>query len=232
MGTRRLPRLALALGLLAGPATALAQTGPGVIYGLGTATQGFGGFTAGQQLLIPLYPANLSNTTQLFGQGQAIVGITAGQQLVGIDARPSTGQLYALGYNASSGAAQLYILSMPTSPSATTVTATPINATPITLNLQDNNRANTRGLVPNIGFDFNPRADRIRVVAPNGTNYRLNPNTGGLAGTDTNLSYVSGNTVGHAPYIGTAAYTNSATAVAGTTLYDVDVTNTNALLSI
>ena len=232
MGTRRLPRLALALGLLAGPATALAQTGPGVIYGLGTATQGFGGFTAGQQLLIPLYPANLSNTTQLFGQGQAIVGITAGQQLVGIDARPSTGQLYALGYNASSGAAQLYILSMPTSPSATTVTATPINATPITLNLQDNNRANTRGLVPNIGFDFNPRADRIRVVAPNGTNYRLNPNTGGLAGTDTNLSYVSGNTVGHAPYIGTAAYTNSATAVVGTTLYDVDVTNTNALLSI
>ncbi len=230
-GARRLPQLALALGLLAGPATTLAQTGPGVIYGLGTATQNYMGIPAGQQLLIPLYPANLSNTTQLFGQGQAILGVTAGQQLVGIDARPSTGQLYALGYNSSNGATQLYILSMPTSPSATTVTATPINATPITLNLQDNNRANTRGILPNISFDFNPRADRIRVMAPNGTNYRLNPNTGDLVATDTNLSYVAGNTVGHAPYIGTAAYTNSATAVTGTTLYDVDVTNTNALLS-
>lgn len=224
-------RLALALSLLTGPVLAQAQTGPGIIYGLGTATQNYMGIPAGQQLLIPLYPANLSNTTQIFGAGQAIVGVTAGQQLVGIDARPSTGQLYALGYNASNGATQLYILSMPTG-STTAVTATPINAAPITLNLQDNNRTNTRGLLPNIGFDFNPRADRIRVVAPNGTNYRLNPNTGGLAATDTNLSYVSGNTVGHAPYIGTVAYTNSATAIAGTTLYDIDVTNTNALLSI
>ncbi|MDO7886212.1 DUF4394 domain-containing protein [Hymenobacter cheonanensis] len=234
---RRLARLSLALGLLAGPTAALAQTAPSLIYGLGTATQAFGGFAAGQQVLVPLYPANLSNTTPLYGTAQVITGVTAGQQLVGIDARPSTGQLYGLGYNAGTGATQLYLLSMPTS-STTSVTATPINATPITLNLQDpnssltDNTANTRGLITNVGFDFNPRADRIRVVAPNGVNYRLNPNTGGLVATDTNLSYVAGNTVGHAPYIGTAAYTNSATAVAGTTLYDIDVTNTNALLSI
>lgn len=236
---RRLVRLSLALGLLAGPTAALAQTAPTLMYGLGTATQAFGGVAAGQQVLVPLFPANLSKTTQLFGTAQTIVGVTAGQQLVGIDARPSTGQLYGLGYNASTGATQLYLLSMPTS-STTNVTATPINATPITLNLQDPNSsqtgttANTRGLITNVGFDFNPRVDRIRVVAPNGVNYRLNPNTGGLAGTDTNLSYASGNalTPNHAPYIGTAAYTNSATAVAGTTLYDIDVTNTAALLSI
>jgi len=235
---RRLARLSLALGLLAGPTAALAQTAPTLMYGLGTATQAFGGVAAGQQVLVPLFPANLSNTMQLFGTAQTIVGVTAGQQLVGIDARPSTGQLYGLGYNASTGATQLYLLSMPTS-STTNVVATPINATPITLNLQDPNSsqtgttANTRGLITNVGFDFNPRADRLRVVAPNGVNYRLNPNTGGLAGTDTNLSYASGNalTPNHAPYIGTAAYTNSATAVAGTTLYDIDVTNTNALLS-
>jgi hypothetical protein len=237
---RRLARLSLALGLLAGPTAALAQTAPSLMYGLGTATQAFGGVAAGQQVLVPLFPANLSsNTAQLFGTAQIIVGVTAGQQLVGIDARPSTGQLYGLGYNASTGATQLYLLSMPTG-STTNVVATPINATPITLNLQDPNSsqtgttANTRGLITNVGFDFNPRVDRIRVVAPNGVNYRLNPNTGGLAGTDTNLSYASGNplTPNHAPYIGTAAYTNSATAVAGTTLYDIDVTNTNALLSI
>ena len=235
---RRLARLSLVLGLLAGSTAAQAQTAPSLMYGLGTATQAFGGVAAGQQVLVPLFPANLANTTQLYGTAQIIVGVTAGQQLVGIDARPSTGQLYALGYNSSTGATQLYLLSMPTS-STTNVTATPINATPITLNLQDPNSsqtgttANTRGLITNVGFDFNPRADRIRVVAPNGVNYRLNPNTGGLAGTDTNLSYASGNalTPNHAPYIGTAAYTNSATAVASTTLYDIDVTNTNALLS-
>jgi hypothetical protein len=241
---RRLVRLSLALGLLAGATRAQAQTAPSLIYGLGTVTQDYTVPAAGinvkqgQQLLFPLFPANLSNNSTLVGQYQTIVGVTAGQQLVGIDARPSTGQLYGLGYNASTGATQLYLLSMPTT-STTVVTATPINATPITLNLQDPNssltdtNANTRGLITNVGFDFNPRVDRIRVVAPNGVNYRLNPNTGGLAGTDTNLSYASGNplTPKHAPYIGTAAYTNSVTAVAGTTLYDIDVTNTNALLS-
>jgi hypothetical protein len=96
---RRLARLSLALGLLAGTTRAQAQTGPGIIYGLGTATQTYMGIPAGAQLLIPLYPNNLSSTTtQLFGQGQTILGVTPGQQLVGIDTRPSTGQLYALGY--------------------------------------------------------------------------------------------------------------------------------------
>jgi len=224
-GLRRLPRLALALGLLAGPLTAAAQTAPAVIYGLGTATQAFAAFSAGQQALFPLYPANLQNNSALYGNGIAITGVTAGQQLVGIDARPSTSQLYALGYNATTGAAQLYIIN------TTTGAASAVNSTPITLNLQDPDRANTRGFIPNVGFDFNPRADRLRVVAPNGVNYRLNPNTGGLVATDTPLSYAAGSNVGHAPYIGTAAYTNSAVMVAGTTLYDIDVTNTNALLS-
>ena len=226
----RYTRWQLALALLAGPAVSVAQTAPSLTYGLGTATQSFGGVAAGQQIIVPLYPANLSNSSQLFGTAQVIVGVTAGQQVVGIDVRPSTGQLYALGYNAATGATQLYIVSLPTG-STTSVTATAVNATPITLNLQDPDRANTRGLLPNVGFDFNPRADRLRVVAPNGVNLRLNPNTGALAATDTNLSYVAGNTVGHAPYIGTAAYTNSATGVAGTTLYDIDVTSANGLLS-
>ncbi|MGI4874720.1 MAG: DUF4394 domain-containing protein [Janthinobacterium lividum] len=231
----RLLRLAvLAFSLLVGLAgSALAQTPPSVIYTLGgvtqtyTVTAGNQTFTypAGSQVIGQVNPANLSNSSNLFVPGSLLVinGITAGQQLVGIDTRPSTGKLYALGYNSTTQEAQLYTLD------PSTGIATSVAAAFTGLDLQDTNSSNTRGLVPNIGFDFNPRVDRIRVVAPNRTDYRLNPNTGGLAVTDGTLTYVSGTRV---PYIGTVGYTNSALGIAGTTLYDVDVANTNGLLSI
>jgi hypothetical protein len=217
---------AVALGLLAGP-TAHAQATN--LYALGTTTQAYLGIPAGTQVISLLNPANLANTSALLvdNSTKQITGIAAGQKLVAIDVRPTTGQLYALGYNSSATTAntQLYLLDYNTG------VLTAVGAA-ITLNLADDNRANTQGIVPNIGFDFNPRVDRIRVVAPNRTNYRLNPNTGGLAATDTQLTYVTGNNVGHDPYIGTAAYTNSALGAAGATLYDIDETSNNALLSI
>ena len=43
-----------------------------------------------------------------------------------------------------------------------------------------------------IGFDFNPTVDRIRVVAGNRANYRLNPNDGTIAATDGTLAYATG----------------------------------------
>lgn len=214
-------QLALALSLLAaGPAAAQA---PATVYALGTTTQAYGGFAAGAQLLAQINPTTQAYTPNSFF---AITGLTAGQQLVGLDAQPSTGQLFALGYNGATGAAQLYTIAV----TSNTAVATPVGPG-FTLDLQDSNRSNTYGLVTNVGFDFNPRVDRIRVVAPNGTNYRLNPNTGTIAATDGRLAYVAGNSVGHAPYIGTAAYTNSVLNIPGTTLYDIDLTNTNGLLS-
>ncbi|RZL09382.1 MAG: DUF4394 domain-containing protein, partial [Hymenobacter sp.] len=223
---RTLRGAALALGLLAGP-TAYAQSTN--LYALGTTTQNYFAFPAGTQVISLLNPGNLANSSALLvaSSTKAITGITAGQKLVGIDVRPNTGQLYALGYNSSATTAntQLYTLDFNTG------VLTAVGAA-ITLNLADDNRANTQGIIPNIGFDFNPRVDRIRVVAPNRTNFRLNPNTGGLAATDGQLTYVAGSKVGHDPYIGTAAYTNSAPGVSGTTLYDIDETNTNGLLSI
>jgi len=66
-----------------------------------------------------------------------------------------------------------------------------------------------------IGFDLNPTVDRIRVVAGNRANYRLNP-------TDGTLTYATGTST---PSIGAAAYTNSfmgASITSGTTLYDYD----------
>jgi hypothetical protein len=206
--------------LLAGPATVAAQTLPTAIYALGTVTQNYFGIPANSQVLSQLNPANLSTTSALQVPNRlfVITGVVAGQQLIGIDARPNTGQLYALGYNATTSVGQLYTLDTDTG--VATAVGTPITG----LDIQDTDRANTQGLTPNIGFDFNPRVDRIRVVTPNGNNYRLNPNTGGAAIKDGNLAYVAGNTVGHAPYIGTGAYTNAALGVSGTTLYDIDIT--------
>jgi len=227
---RRLPQLALTLGLLAGAGAAQAQA-PTTVYAVGMATQAVqatpasAAVAAGSQVIAQIDPA-----TQAYVANSlvTVTGLTAGQQLVGLDARPATGQLYALGYNATTQAARLYLLDPATG------VATPVpNSSNITLNLRDENRANTQGIVPNVGFDFNPRVDRIRVVAPNGTNYRLNPNNGALAATDGTLAYAAGSSAaGRVPYIGTAAYTNSALGVSGTTLYDIDVANTNGLLSI
>jgi len=233
-GTAQLSRLVLALGLLAGPTSVLAQA-PAIVYALGTATQQLPALPAGPnnpaspaiaaggQVLAQIDPA----TQALTGTILNVTGVAADQQLVGLDVRPATGQLYALGYNTSTRTARVYLLDPATG------VATPVGASTIALDLRDENRANTRGIVPNVGFDFNPRVDRIRVVAPNGTNYRLNPNNGALAATDGNLAYAAGSSAAsRTPYVGTAAYTNSALGVSGTTLYDIDVANTNALLSI
>ncbi|GAB3638696.1 hypothetical protein GCM10027422_42860 [Hymenobacter arcticus] len=229
---RSLRGATLALGLLAASTEARAQA-PTSIYALGTITQNgyvFAGTTynAGDQLLATLNPAALnSNTPFITAAPVKITGITGNQQIVGIDVRPATAQLYALGYDKSRTTqnAQIYLLA----PNGVLTPVAP--GVLMDLNLADTNPANTRGLLPNVGFDFNPRADRLRVVAPNRTDYRLNPNTGVVVAIDGQLTYAAGSTVGHTPYIGTAAYTNSAVGLAGTTLYDIDVTNADALLA-
>ena len=109
-GIRRLLGTAAGLALLLGAADAQAQT---VVYGLGTLTANFGGFTAGQQGLAIINPAN--GTAPLVNT--AITGVTLGQTLVGIDSRPNTGQLFALGYDATTTGvnSQLYVLDPATS---------------------------------------------------------------------------------------------------------------------
>ncbi|MBC8084070.1 MAG: DUF4394 domain-containing protein [Hymenobacter sp.] len=140
-----------------------------------------------------------------------ITGVAATQTLVGLDVRPMTNSLYALGYNtvpdnSTNPNAQLYFLN------ATTGVATAVGAA-IRLELSPGS----------IGFDFNPTVDRIRVVGANRNNYRLNPNnpsTGVLAATDGQVSYTTGT-----PSIGAVAYTNSfmgASGASGTTLYNYD----------
>ncbi len=95
---------------------------------------------------------------------KAIMGLQAGETVLGIDFRPLNGQIYALGsssriytLNASSGAAALVAL-----------LTTPLSGT-------------------DFGFDFNPVVDRIRIVSNTGQNLRFNPN-GGAVTVDGNIN--------------------------------------------
>ena len=140
-------------------------------------------------------------------QSSLISGITAGQSIVGMDFRPLTGELYALGYNSANGESQLYKITLATG------AATVVNSTPVVLGLGSGK----------VSFDFNPTVDRIRVVGSNNSNYRLNPITGAIAATDLNLNYAAGDVnAGTDPSVGAVAYTNSYAGATSTTLYDVD----------
>ena len=185
---RALPAAALGIGLLAAAPAAQAQT----VYGI----------TPGGGALVTFTPATL--LAGLPPTVTAISGVGAGQALVGIDSRPATGELFALGYNGA-GTVQLYTLDK-TSGAATAVGA------PLALALG--------GPTERIGFDFNPTVDRIRVTSSNDTNFRLNPNNGALAATDLALKFPAPSADN--PAVGAVAYTNSFLGTAGTTLYDID----------
>ena len=144
-------------------------------------------------------------------------GITAGQTVVGTDFRPATGQLFALGYDPTTTGtnAQLYTVNLSTGALTTVGTA-------IRLELGTGPVVNMVPQVPQVGFDFNPTVDRIRVISANSgaginNNYRLNPITGGIASTDTNLN-------GQAGTYSATAYTNNQSAANTTAQYVFDST--------
>jgi hypothetical protein len=181
----------LLTGAIALPATA--QTGYALLNGL-SATYSLAAFQA-------TAPGTFTSPVQ-------ITGLAASQNLVGLDTRPATGQLFALGYDSNLRQAQLYILA----PATGVLTAV---GSALPLNLGDNARR--------VGFDFNPTVDRIRVTGSNGANVRLNPNNGAVAGTDLTLAYASADAnTGQTPSVGASAYTNSYIGSTATTLYNLD----------
>src|ERR1051325_2917679 len=133
-------------------------------------------------------------------------GLAGGETLVGIDFRPANNLLYAL-----SDQSRLYTISFGGTPSASQVGSSGAFALSGT----------------SFGFDFNPAADRIRVVSDLDQNLRLNPDTGGLAAADTPLAYAAADpNAGKNPTIVAAAYTNnfqpSPRATPGPTLFVLD----------
>ena len=143
---------------------------------------------------------NLNNVTRL-----AVSGLQTGENLLGIDFRPATGQLYGLG-----SSNRLYTIDQTTG--AATAVGTGTFALPLT--------------GASFGFDFNPTVDRIRVVSDAGQNLRIHPDTNAIVDSNTTLAGVQpdGNLNGVTTSITASAYTNSFAGSTATTLYGIDST--------
>ena len=141
-----------------------------------------------------------------------ITGLQSSEQVVAIDVRPTNGQLYALGNVGGTG--RLYTIN-PTTATATLVSvlaADPSDAT--------SPYAALSGTAFDI--DFDPVADRLRVVSDADQNLRVNPANGRVI-TDNNLGYGASDTnFGANPNIVAAAYSNSFVGATSTTLFDID----------
>ena len=124
-----------------------------------------------------------------------ITGLQASEQLLAIDFRPATGQLYGIG-----STSRLYVIN------PTTGAARAIGATPFSPALNGTT----------VALDFNPTVDRLRLVTNMGQNLRLNPETGGVVATDGVINGAMG------AMISGAAYTNNKAGVTTTILYDID----------
>lgn len=131
-----------------------------------------------------------------------ISGLAAGENVLGMDARPADGSTYVL---ASSGRLYTLDISSATVTLKSTLAADPADATDPFTALSGTD----------FGVDFNPVPDRLRVVSNTGQNLRINVDTGATI-TDTPLN-PPGFTVT------AAAYTNAFAGAGTTTLYGLDV---------
>jgi hypothetical protein len=152
------------------------------------------------------------------GAPVAVTGLNVGDTLVGIDLRPINGYLYGLGHNSGAGTLQLYNVS------SRTGVATPIGATGTFVAADGTTPVPMTGT--GFGVDFNPVADRLRIVNDAGQNFRINPNTGAFIDGDLGGSpgsvpglNMDGTIGGAAVAADAAAYTNNLVGVGSTTLY-------------
>ncbi|MCA1859174.1 DUF4394 domain-containing protein [Janthinobacterium sp. HSC-3S05] len=135
-----------------------------------------------------------------------VTGLQAGENLLGIDFRPADGQLYGVG---STG--RIYTLNGVTG--AATVKAT------LAADAGDATAPYTALAGTEFGVDFNPVADRLRIVSNTGQSLRINVDTGATT-TDGAINGGAGNTA-----ITAAAYSNSFAGTASTTLFVIDAAN-------
>jgi hypothetical protein len=81
------------------------------------------------------------------------------------------------------------------------------------------------------GVDFNPAADRLRIVSDTGQNLAHNVNVGGTTAVNTVLNYPAPVNINPATGVTGAAYTNNDLSdLTGTTLFDIDTTRNQAAI--
>jgi len=154
--------------------------------------------SAGSQRLVVFNSANPDDAT-----AYKITGLQPGEEIIGVDQRPATGQLYALG-----SSSRLYTIDLVAG------TATAVGTGPFTPALSGTS----------FGFDFNPTVDRIRIVSNTGQSLRAHPMTGAVVAVDGSLAYATNDVAaGTSPMVVGAAYINNDTNPAtGTVLFDID----------
>ncbi len=165
--------------------------------GAGGSVGQFWALTVGNLIL----RASLLNPNQV-SQTLVVAGLQGGEDLLAIDVRPSNGVLYALG-----STSRLYTID------TVTAFATQVGAGPFTTPLSGTH----------FGFDFNPVADRIRIVSDTGQNLRINPDTGSVVATDASLAFSNGDpNFGATPAVTACAYDQNVAGSATTSLFAID----------
>lgn len=143
-----------------------------------------------------------------------ITGLQGGEKIFGFDRRPANGKFYAV-----TDMGRLYTID------TTTGAATP----GATLTMDSTDPTPTFSMLAggNYGADFNPLADRLRLVSDTQENLRINVDTGATT-TDTALNRAKFS-------VTAAAYTNSFVPLAGnpappTALFVIDTVNDRLLM--
>jgi hypothetical protein len=182
----KITTIAGVVGLVVAAGVASAQSAADTVYGVT------------QDNTLVRFNATTPGTIQA---GVPIQGLASNEVIRGIDFRPATGELYALG-----SFSRLYRVNV------TTGQATQVGGT---LSPMLNGSS--------FGFDFNPTIDRIRVISDADQSLALNPITGAVGAVNGSLNYAAGDVnFGVNPNGVAAAYTNNFDGATTTTLYVLD----------
>jgi hypothetical protein len=138
----------------------------------------------------------------------AITGLQGGDMVLGIDFRQKNGKLYA-----ATNGGRIYTVDP--------ATAVATLASNLAADATDTTNPFTTLMGTNFGVDFNPVADRLRIVSDAGQSLRINVDTGFVT-TDTALNPGT-------PQVVAVAYKQSFPGTTATQLLDIDL-STNSLL--
>jgi outer membrane protein assembly factor BamB len=160
--------------------------------------------TARAEMIVALTGDNMltpfDTKTLQAGKTMPITGVNG--RVAGIDMRPADGMLYALSADGT-------VYTVDTKSGQATMK----------VKLETMLGANVKATV-----DFNPVADRMRIIGSDGTSLRANVDDGKVI-KDGSLKYAEGDkAAGKTPMVTAGAYSNSVKGTKETALYDIDST--------
>lgn len=136
------------------------------------------------------------------GKAGKSVSVSGASNLAGIDVRPADGMLYGVSWD------------------GTVFTIDPASG-------QATQKSKLKTMLPAgvvATIDFNPVADRLRLIGSDGTSLRANVDDGSVT-TDGSLKFSDGDMhKGEKAHVVAGAYTNAMKGAKETTLYDIDAT--------